>query len=218
MAFELWLTEFYRNDCGHTFANIFAKEVVVFFFQQTFVAGVLVEHRGKSCFETFNVHAAFGGGNTVGIAVNTFVITGVPLHGHVGLHAFFFVFFFKVCNLGEERFFRRVQVFYKVNNAAFVLVRNGLLALGTMVGENNFEAFVQKCHGLQTLGNGTSNELNTFGGKNCWVWIERDRGSVCAVFDRCGPHLAELSLHFSAINKLELVTLGIAINFHQHPC
>ena len=48
------------------------------------------------------MHAAFSGGNTVGVPVDTLVVTRDPLNCDVKLHAFVFVFVFKRSNLVEE--------------------------------------------------------------------------------------------------------------------
>ena len=120
------------------------------------------------------MHSAFSGGNTVGVSVDAFVISVVPLHGDIKLHAFFFVFIFETCNFGEQRLFRMVEVFHEVDDAALVLERDCLFAACSFVSEDNFKALIKKGHGLQTIHNGARNKLCTFRCENCWVWIKRD--------------------------------------------
>ena len=108
------------------------------------------------------MHSAFSGGNTVGVAVDAFVISVVPLHGDIKLHAFFFVFIFECSNFCEQRFFRMVEVLHEVDNATLVLERDCLFATNALVSENNFKALIKKGHGLQTVHDGACNKLNTF--------------------------------------------------------
>ena len=130
------------------------------------------------------MHAAFGGGNTVGVSVDAFVVTRVPLNGDVELHAFFFVFIFKRSNFVEERFLRLVEVLDEVDNATLVLEGLGLFSCRTLIFENNFEALVEERHCLQALHDCARNKLCSFGRKNCWVWIEGDRRAGLASFCR----------------------------------
>ena len=130
------------------------------------------------------MHSAFSGGNTVGVSVDAFVISVVPLHGDIKLHAFFFVFIFECSNFCEQRLFRMVEVLYEVDDAALVLERDCLFTAFAFISENNFKALIKKGHGLQTIHDGTRNKLNTFRRKNCWVWIERDRRSGLAAARR----------------------------------
>ena len=108
------------------------------------------------------MHSALSGGNTVGVSVDAFVISVVPLHGDIKLHAFFFVFIFECSNFCEQRFFRMVEVLHEVDNAALVLERDCLFATNALVSENNFKALIKKGHGLQTVHDGACNKLNTF--------------------------------------------------------
>ena len=66
---------------------------------------------------------------------------------------------------------------HKVNDAALVLIRDGLLFAIARINELDLEALVQKCHRLQPLGDGTRNELNAFGLEDGWVWPELNRGT-----------------------------------------
>ena len=121
------------------------------------------------------MHAAFSGGNTVGVSVDAFVVTRVPLNGDVELHAFFFIFVFKRSNLVEERFLRLIEVLHEVNDAALVLEGLRLFSCRTLIFENNFEVLVEERHCLQALHNSARNELCSFGREDCWIWIEGDR-------------------------------------------
>ena len=148
LTFKLWFAQFYRDDGGDSFADVFTEKVVVFFFQQAFVAGVLVDDRCKSSFETFDVHSAFSGGNTVGVSVDAFVISVVPLHGDIKLHAFVFIFIFERCNFCKQRLFRMVEVLHEVNNAALVLERDCLFASYSFVSKHHLKVLIKKGHGL----------------------------------------------------------------------
>ena len=136
LTFELRLAKFYRDNCGDAFANVFAQEVVFFFLQRIGSTRVFVDHRGKRSLETFNMHAAFNGGNAVGIAINTLVITGIPLQCDVD--GLFVVAALVVSNLGEQGFARSIQVLHKINNSAFVLIGDGLLFVFAFIVEDNF--------------------------------------------------------------------------------
>ena len=86
------------------------------------------------------MHTAFGGGDAVRVTVDALVVTRVPLHGDVELHAFFFVFFFVVGDLAEERFFRGVQMLDEVDDAALVLEGLFLFLARTLVDEVDGQA------------------------------------------------------------------------------
>ena len=132
------------------------------------------------------MHSAFSGGNTVGVSVDAFVISVVPLHGDIKLHAFFFVFVFERCNFGEQRLFRMVEVLHEVNDAALVLERDCLFTTCSFISENHFKVFIEKGHGLQTIHDGSRNKLCAFRCENCGVWIKRDRRSGLATASRSG--------------------------------
>ena len=120
------------------------------------------------------MHSAFSGGNTVGVSVDAFVISVVPLHGDIKLHAFFFVFVFECSNFCEQRLFRMVEVLYEVDDAALVLEGDCLFATCPFIREYNFEVLIKKGHGLQTIHDRASHKFSTFRCENCWVWIKRD--------------------------------------------
>ncbi len=52
LTFELWIFDLHRDDGGESFAHIFSGEVLVFFFQEVFIACVVVEFSGKNRAET----------------------------------------------------------------------------------------------------------------------------------------------------------------------
>ena len=74
--------------------------------------------------------------------MDAFVIPGVPLHCDVEGHSLCFIFIFELADLREKGFLRCVEVFNKVDEAAFVLVENFLLTLSAFIFELDGEAFI----------------------------------------------------------------------------
>ena len=116
------------------------------------------------------MHSAFDGADAVGVAMNTFVVSGVPLHRDV--EHLPFVFIFVVSNLAEQSFLRSVQVLHEVDNAALVLERHVLRLAGALIFEHNFETTVQEGHCLQALKNCAGNKFSSFGSKDDLVGPE----------------------------------------------
>ena len=136
LSFELWFAQLHSNDCCDAFADVFAEQVFIFFFEGARGSCVFIEYRRECGFETLNVHAAFDCGNAVGITINTLVITRIPLQGYVdGLVGFAGLV---MRHLGEQGFARGVEMLNEVDDSAFVLVRDFLFLVGALVGENNF--------------------------------------------------------------------------------
>ena len=105
---------------------------------------------------------------------------------------------------------------HKVDNATFVLEGDGLLFARTLVGEDNFETFVEECHCLQTLHNGARNKLSSFRSENGFVWPERNGGSVLAATCRSAASFCKLALWFATIDKLHAPTITVAVNLKNN--
>ena len=108
------------------------------------------------------MHSAFSSGNTVRVSVDAFVVSVVPLHGDIKLHAFFFVFIFECSNFCEQRLFRMVEVLHEVDDAALVLERHVLFTACPFISEHHFEVLIKEGHCLQTIHDGARNELCSF--------------------------------------------------------
>ena len=82
------------------------------------------------------MHAAFDGGNAVGIAVNTLVIACIPLQSDV--YGLLVVAAFIVSNFGEQGFAGSIEVLNEVNNSTLVLIRDGLNFVGAFICKHDF--------------------------------------------------------------------------------
>ena len=159
LAFELWIAQFHRNDCGQTLTNVVAGEVFFLLFKKRLCPGVLVHHIRDGLFEAFFVHAAFDGGNAVCEGVHPVgVEASVPLEGDFDFLVFFGLFV--VADLLVQRFFRRVQVANEVNDAALVFEDDwlGMGTFWTFVLESNLKALIKKGHHLKALEQGLRSE------------------------------------------------------------
>ena len=92
------------------------------------------------------MHTAFDGADAIGVTVNTFVISGVPLNCNIKHLAIVFVFV--VSNLAEQSFFRSVEMLHEVDDATFVLEGHILGLAGALIFEHNFKTAIQEGHRL----------------------------------------------------------------------
>ncbi len=102
LTFELRVPHLHRHDRCEAFTYVFAQEVLILFLDDVSAAAVLVHDRGEGGLEAFDMHATFGGGDTVGVPEDSFVVAGVPLHGDLDRHLFIGVFTFELGHLFEE--------------------------------------------------------------------------------------------------------------------
>ena len=92
------------------------------------------------------MHSAFNGADAVGVTMNTFVISVVPLKSDV--EHLTFVFIFVVSNFAKQSFFRLIEMLDEVDNAALVLEGHVLGLASALILENNFKSTIQEGHGL----------------------------------------------------------------------
>ena len=103
----------------------------------------------------------------------------------------------------------------KIDEAALVLVRDFLLALGALVFELDDEALVQERHGLQTLKHSAGNELDALGLEDGGVGIERDRRASLTTPLRRVADDGHLALRLATIEVGLLVSLAGSVNLHD---
>ena len=88
------------------------------------------------------MHAAFNGGNAVGVAINALVVPRVPLQSNVERLVIFGGFV--VAHLGEERLARLIEVLDEIDDATFVLIGDFLFLVAAIINKHHFEIFVEK--------------------------------------------------------------------------
>ena len=220
LTLELRVAQLDRDDRGDAFADVLAEKVLFLLLQQVLGSGVLVDDAGERGLEALDVHAAFDGGDAVGVAVDAFVVAGVPLDRDVERLTVGVVFVLEVGDLGEQRFLRRVEVLDEVDDAALVLERLVELALGPLVAEDDLEALVEEGHRLQALEHGAGDELGALGEEDRGVRPERDRRAGLARQRTTGRGVAddcELALRLAALRVLLLVALAILVDLDEQP-
>ena len=187
------------------------EEVLVLLLQQRLLAlaRVLVDDAGERRLEALDVHAALGGGDAVGVAVDALVEARVPLDGHLDLLVVLLVG--EVGDLGEQRLLGRVQVLHEVDDAAGVLVGDLLLVVGPLVAEADLEALVQERHRLEPLEDRAGVEVDVVEDRG--IGPERDDGAGAAT-RRLADDL-ELALGLAALGELHAVALVVTVDLEH---
>ena len=80
------------------------------------------------------MHATLDSGNAVCVAVNAFVVAGVPLESDIEILAFSVVIFV-VAHFCEQWVFRLVEMLYEVDNSALILESDLLFALTSLINK-----------------------------------------------------------------------------------
>ena len=120
------------------------------------------------------MHTALNGGNTVRIAVDTFVVAGVPLESDIEVLALSIVIFV-VAHFCEQWVFRLVEMLHEVDDSALVLEGDFLFALRSLINKRNLEPTIKKCHDLQTIKHRAGNKFCSFCLEYRRVWPKRHR-------------------------------------------
>ncbi len=204
LTLELRVLELHRDDGGESFADVLTLELRVLVLHQLAALGVLVHHVGEGLLEALLVHAALGGGDGVGEAVQPLVEGLVPLHrdfddaavllGLEGDHRL------------VERLLRRVEVLDEVDEAAVVLERLFERFLRSLVTEPDFEALVEEGHLPQPLEEGLGPELGVL--EHVGVGPERDLGPGLVG----GTDLLDLARGLAALVEAELPLGAVAVD------
>ena len=208
LALELRLAQAHRDDAGEALSDVFAAEVRVLLLEHLLVAGVAVDHRGQRGPEALFVRAAADGGDAVGEAVEPVgLVALVPLEGQLDLGVVGLVV--EVADPGEQRGLGGVDVLDEVDDAARVLVGDGLVVVvGPLVLESDLQGLVEEGHHLEALEHGAGHELG--GLEEAPVRPEGDGGARAAA--GCVADDLELGLLGAAFGELDLVALAVAVD------
>ena len=213
LPLELRVGEPHRDDGGEAFAHVVALERRVLRLQQVARLGVAVDRLRERALETLGVHAAFGRGDAVGVAVQAFVVAGVPLPRD--LHLALGPGLGERADVGEQRFLGVVEVADEVDDAGVVAEGHVILVAGPLVAERDREAAVEERHHLQALGHGRRAELDLL--EHSGIGPERDRRAGVPTLrcrDRLQLPLRDAGLHRSSASALldrVLLTIGVAV-------
>ena len=120
------------------------------------------------------MHAALDSGNAICIAVNAFVVAGVPLESDIEILAFSVVVFV-VAHFREQWVFRLVEMLYEVDNSALILEGDFLFTLRSLINKRNLEPTIEKCHDLQAIEHRAGKKFCSFCLEYRRVWPKRHR-------------------------------------------
>ena len=182
LALKLRIAQLDADDRRQALTDVLTAQVVVFFLNQRFFPGIFVHHRGQGCFEPLDMSSALNGGNAVGKAVEALVVPGVPLQSHLGLTNAVFVDDLERRDLGEQRFFRGIEVLDEVLEAIgeleHMLGRHAVdvsVVLGALIHEPYFQSSVEKRHHPESFQQGFGPKFGGFEDQR--VWPEGDCGA-----------------------------------------
>ena len=173
LALELGVVQLDRDHRGQPLAHVLAGEVVVFLFQQPFVARVGVQGPGQRRAEAGEVGAALVGVDVVGEAEDRLLVGGVPLHRDLDLALLFAAL--EVDDLVVHLVLVLVEVADEVLDAALVL-EGDAVGLAALVDQLDLQAAGEEGGLAQPLGQGLEVELDLF--EDLEVGQEGDAGAV----------------------------------------
>ena len=229
LTLELWLADASRDDRREAFTDVLAREVVVLFLQQAFVACVVVDRTGHRSAEALLVHAAFEGGDAVGEAVQAIgVEASVPLERDLdlvwvvvdGLSTR------EVPDCLEQGLFGGVHMGDEIHDPAVVLEAEppiGIVGLdgrvGTLVASTDLKTAVEKRHHLKGFLQGLKAVVGLVEDRTVGPEPNRGAGARSAVSARrrvAGDGKA--ILEFAAIAERHGMAFAVAVDLDLDPC